>query len=107
MRNFSLGVARRDLMLFAAAAIAALVITVLWDLLLADPIALIFPNNSQIANKYVLTFLMYGLAFLAAILSLFMARRNGGEMTRAGLLARFLIRFGIALEVFGILITPI
>jgi uncharacterized membrane protein YjgN (DUF898 family) len=107
MRNFRLGVARRDLMLFAGTAVAAFAITVLWDLLLVDSISLMFPNNSQIANKYVLTFLMYGLAFLVAILSLFMARRNGGETTRVGLIAGFLIRFGIALEVFGILITPI
>ena len=107
MRNFNLGVPRRELLLFAGAAVVALVITILWDLLLVDPIAVMFPNNSQVANKYLLTFLMYGLAFLAAVVSLFLARRSGGETTRGHLIAGFLIRFGLALEVFGLLITPV
>ncbi len=107
MRNFNLGVRRSDLLLYAIGAVLAFVVTVAWDLVLVDPISAQFPNNSQIANKYVLTFFMYGLAFLATIVSLVMARRGGGETTRATLLAGFLIRFGLALEVFGILITPI
>jgi hypothetical protein len=110
MRNFSLGVGRRDLGLFAGAAIVAIVLALLWHLFLVDLIGNSIPycqNNSQICNKYFLTFVIYALAFAVSAASLLLARRATGEMTRHNMIAGFLIRFGLALQIFGMLITPL
>ena len=117
MRNFSLGVPNRDLILFAGAAVVGIALTILWHLFLIGPISSLFPANSQIANKYFLTVLLMGLAFVVTLASLAIApraRREGDRPARRGLRARlwallpgFLVRFGLALEIVGILITPI
>ena len=117
MRNFSLGVSRRDLILFAGASVVGIALTILWHLFLIGPISSLFPANSQIANKYFLTFVLMGLSFVVTLASLVIApreRRDNGRPARrrlrsrlAPLLPGFLVRFGLALEIIGILITPI
>lgn len=113
MRNFSLGVGRRDLALFGGATLLALIVTVVWHLFMIEPITAFFPNYAQLANKYILTFIIYGLALLVAVLSVLLARRGAAEanraneMGRSSMLAQFLVRFGVALEILGLIITPV
>ena len=107
MRNFSLGVGRRDLVLFGGVTLLALVITVVWHLFMIEPINAFFPNYAQLANKYILTLIVFGLAFLAAVVSLLLARRGAAEVGRSWMIAQFLVRFGVALEILGLIVTPI
>lgn len=107
MRNFSLGVSRRDIMLFALASLVAIGLTIGWHLALVDLVGSFSRGNEQRANKYFLTVVIFGLAFVAALASLALAQRGGARPSLFGLLPGFLVRFGIALQLFGTLITPI
>ncbi len=107
LRRINLGVSRTDLLLFVLAIVAALVLTVLWHLFLIDLIGSVMPGNEQLANKYFLTFILLGLSALVTLVSLFVARREGGVRTRHDLIAGVMIRFGLALQIIGIIITPI
>ena len=117
MGNFSLGVSRRDLILFAGASVVGIALTILWHLFLIGPISSLFQANAQIANKYFLTAVLTGLSFVVTLASLAIAprerRENDRPVTRGlrsrlgSLLPGFLVRFGLALEIIGILITPI
>ena len=104
MRNFSLGVPRRDLILFAAATVLAIAVTIVWMLFLVDIIGGFWVGNEQRINKYFLTVVLIGLAIVVSAVSLLGARRESGAR---GMLPGFLVRFGLALQIFGILITPI
>ncbi len=102
MRNFNLGVGRRDLAFFAGAAILMIVLTIVWDLALADVIV------DQALNKYFLTLVLFGLAALTAFLASLVAGRDDGARTSLrGRLPGLIVRFGMALQIFGIVITPI
>lgn len=104
MRNFSLGVDRRNLLLFTVAVVLAFVLTLVWSLLLVDFIGSFWAGEEQRINKYLLTVALYGLAFLTAVASLGAGARG---MARRALLPGFLVRFGMALELIGIVIIPI
>ncbi len=107
MRNFSLGVDRRNIALFVLGSVAALGITVVWHLFLIGPITNFAPNNAQRLNKYVLTFLLFGLAGAVTLASLALSRREGRRPGLLGLLPGVMVRFGMALQIFGTLITPV
>ncbi len=107
MRNFSLGVDRRNIGLFALGSLAALGVTIVWHLFLVGPITNFAPNNAQRLNKYVLTFLLFGLAGAVTLVSLALSRREGRRPGLLGLLPGVMVRFGMALQIFGIMITPI
>ncbi len=107
MRNFNLGVRRLDIALFALAALAAVGFTVLWHLTMVDWIGSLWRGNEQRINKYFLTVVLYGLAFGVTIVSLGLAHLRGPRPGLFALLPGFLVRFGLALQIFGILIMPI
>ncbi len=107
LRNLNLGVGRRDTALFVGGTILALGLTALWDLLLVEPITAAFPNNAQVVTKYLLTAMIIALAGAITLVSLVLARRQGAGAERRGMIAGFLIRFGLALQIFGIFIVPI
>lgn len=110
MRNINLGAGRRDIVLFAGATALAILVTLLWNLFLVDPISNFgsyCQRNSQICNKYFLTVVIFGIAVVTTALSIILARRVGGLATRHTLIAGTLVRFGLALQLLGILITPI
>jgi predicted neutral ceramidase superfamily lipid hydrolase len=98
MRNFSLGVGRRDLIIFAGSTILMLVLTIVWDLFLVETI------SSQALNKYFLTLVLFALAAVVAFLSAVAAGRSAGIR---GMLPSLVTRFGLALQIFGTMITPI
>ncbi len=103
MRNFSLGVGRRDTVIFVGATILVILLVIGWDLALVDVI------GTQQLNKYFLALMVYAVAFVIAGLSALAGGLRRG-MGRAGILAMipsFLVRFGLALQIFGIMITPI
>ena len=104
-----LGVDRRDVILFTGAALLALGFTIVWHLFIVEPISNtpLFRENPQRANKYMLTAVMFAISLLVAIASLLMPRRDGERRARRDLLSGFLVRFGLALEIAGTLITPI
>ncbi len=104
MRNFSLGVDRRNVLLFTVVIVLAFVLTVVWSLFLVDPIGGFWVGEEQRINKYILTIVLYGLAFVTAIVSLGAGVRGA---SRSALLPGFLVRFGMALELIGIAIIPI
>ncbi len=104
MRNFSLGVDRRNILLFTVAVVVAFVLTVVWSLLLVDPIGSLWVGEEQRINKYVLTAALYGLAVLVAVVSLGVGARGA---SRRALLPGFLVRFGMALQFIGVVIIPI
>ena len=102
MRNFNLGVGRRDLVFFAGATILMIVLTIVWDLVLADVIV------DQALNKYFLTLVLFGLAAVVAFLTSLAAGRGDGARTGLrGRLPGLIVRFGMALQIFGTMITPI
>src|SRR5688572_5823565 len=107
MRNFISGLDRRDVALYAGGLVLAIVLTVLWDLLLEPAVSSMFPDNAQVFNKYLLAFIVVGLAVLVTLISLVAAQRGGGLATRNALIAGLLVRLGIALEILGIAIIPI
>lgn len=96
MRNFSLGVGRRDVIFFTGATVAMFVFTIFWDLVL-EPLI-----NDQVLNKYFLTLVLFGFALAVAVLT----AAAGGRNAR-GFVPSVLARFGVALQIFGIAITPI
>lgn len=98
MRNFSLGVGRRDAVIFTGATILVILLTIVWDLFLVDLI------GTQALNKYFLTVVLFGLALVLAFVSAIAAGRNGRSR---GMVSSLLARFGLALQIFGIMITPI
>lgn len=104
MRNFSLGVDRRNIVLFMAAVVLGFVLTVVWSLFLIDLIGSLWVGEEQRINKYILTVVLYGLAFLTAVVSLGAGARG---MARRALLPGFLVRFGMALQLIGVVIIPI
>src|SRR3712207_1714997 len=107
MRNFNLGVRHIDIALFALAALAGVVLVIVWHLTLVDWVGSFWRGNEQRINKYVLTLVLYGLAFGVAIVSLGLAHVRGPRPGLAALLPGFLVRFGLALQILGILIVPI
>jgi hypothetical protein len=98
MRNFSLGVGRRDAFIFAGATILVILLTIGWNLFLVDII------GTQALNKYFLTVVLFGLALVLAVFSTVVAGRSAGVR---GMLPSLMTRFGLALQIFGIMITPI
>ena len=86
----------RDILLFTVLGLAALGFTVVWALFLANlPIPLIGQNGF-------LFLAVIAFSVLAAAIPFF---TWGRRETRP--LARAFIRFGLALQIFGILITPV
>jgi hypothetical protein len=106
MRNFSLGVNRRDLILYILGAIVAIGFTFFWQAALIGPIGSFWVGNEQRINKYFLTLIIYGIAVVITLLSQLASLRDADRSGRR-MLPGFLVRFGLALEIFGILITPI
>ena len=106
MRNFSLGVNRRDLILYVIGAIVAIGFTFFWQAALVGPIGSLWAGNEQRANKYFLTVVMYGVAVVVTILSYLASLRDADRSGRR-MVPGIMVRLGLALEIFGILITPI
>lgn len=98
MRNFSLGVGRRDILFFTGATIVMFVLTVIWDLFL-EPVI-----KDQSLNKYFLTALLFAFAGLVAFGTAVVGGRSAGVR---GFVPSVLARFGLALQIFGTAITPI
>lgn len=98
MRNFSLGVGRRDIVFFTGATILIIVLTIVWDLVLANWIV------DQTLNKYFLTLVVFALAGAVAFLTAIVGGMRGGLR---GMLPSLMVRFGLALQIFGTMITPI
>lgn len=107
LRNFNLGADRRDVVLFVVGTILALGLTVFWDQILVAPITASFPNNAQVVSKYVLCLIILLLAGVISVLSLISSRRSTRDGGPRQPVAGLMIRFGLALQIFGILITPI
>ncbi len=107
MRNFNLGVDRRNIFLFVLGSLLALGVTVFWDFFLLGPITDFAPDNAQNLNKYVLTLLLFGLSAAVTLASLALSRREGRRPGMLGLLPGLMVRFGLALQIFGTVITPI
>ncbi len=107
MRNFSLGVDRRNIGLFVLGSLAAFGLTVVWHLFLVEPITNFAPGNAQRLNKYVLTFLLFGLSGAVTLASLALSRREGRRAGLLGLVPGLMVRFGLALQIFGTVITPV
>jgi hypothetical protein len=106
MRNFSLGVNRRDLLLFAAAAVLGVLLTIVWDLFVEPMITGMAGDNAQQFNKYILTVLLLGLCVLVSVVSLG-AARSEQRRDRRSLVAGLMVRFGIAMQLIGLIVTPI
>jgi hypothetical protein len=98
MRNINLGVDRREYILFGGSTLLVLVMTILWAVLFVP----VF--NDQAFNKYMLTVVLYGLSVLIAVVSLGATMRGA---SRRAMLPGFLVRFGLALQFFGIIIMPV
>ena len=107
MRNFKLGVGRRDLILFVGATLLVIAFTIVWTLFLVDFIGSLWRGEEQRINKYFLALFLLGLAGAVTLVSLGVAQRGGGRPDIRALLPGFMVRFGLALQVFGICITPI
>src|SRR3954452_17572980 len=95
MRNVLAGIGRRDIGIYVGATILMILLTIGWDLFLVETI------GTQQLNKYFLTAVLFALAALVAVVSAIAARGSHGFA------AALLVRFGLALEIFGIMITPI
>ena len=103
----SLGIgSRRDILLFVVATIAALGLTVVWAFVLVNFIA----AGDQTVNKYLLTIATLGLAALTGLVPLLLRwdrEPDGGRRGRFGLsnraIAAFMVRFGIAAQIFAVL----
>lgn len=95
---------RRDVLLFVAASVLMLAVEVVWLLVLEPLVNNLAGPNGQLYNKYVLTLLVLGVAALAAFVPNLMP--NWGRSERKPR-ASFMVRFGIALQIFGLLISPI
>jgi hypothetical protein len=86
---------RRDVLLMAAATIAVFIITAVWGVVLAGKIG---PFRSQNISKYFLTFLFFAAAgAVAALPYLTKWDRQAGHVV-----ARAVVRFGIALQLFAV-----
>jgi len=86
---------RRDVLLMTAATIAVFVITAVWGVLLAGRID---PFRSQNVSKYFLTFLFFAAAGgVAAFPYLSKWDQQAGHAV-----ARAVVRFGIALQLFAV-----
>ena len=108
MRNLSLGVSARDAILFLGAIFVALGITVVWLSYLEEPIGSLWAGNEQRINKYFLTVVLFGLAGLVALISLrSQQRRRRTRPSLQALLPALMMRFGLALQFVGTVITPI
>jgi len=107
LENLGIG-SRRDILLFVATSILAFGITVVWAFALVEFIA----GGDQTLNKYLLTIVILGIAFLAGAIPLLLRwdrEEDGRGRGRFGLssraIAAFMVRFGLAAQIFGVLIT--
>lgn len=103
----SLGIgSRRDIVLFTAASIVALGLTIAWAFVLVNFIA----GADQTINKYLLTIAMLGIAALTGIVPLLLRwdrEPEGSPRGRFGLsnraIAAFMVRFGLAAQIIAVL----
>ena len=105
----SLGIgSRRDILLFVGASIVALGITIVWAFALVESI----DGGNQTTNKYLLSVVILGIAFLVGAIPLLL-RWDGdaGGRGRFGLsshaIAAFMVRFGLAAQIIAVLITTV
>jgi hypothetical protein len=96
---------RRDVLLFTALGIVSIVVTLGWALLVLSGIFNI--ENIEVfgislPNTYFLTLIVFGISALAAVLPRVLWARDERKPR-----ATLMVRFGMALQIFGILITPI
>lgn len=89
---------RRDVVLFVIATLLLLAFTMVWAVFLTPII------NDQVLNKYFLTLVILIAAAVPALIPRFLPGWGGTERRPW---AAFMVRFGMALLIFGVLITPI
>jgi len=106
MRNFNLGVNRRDVILYVIGAIVSIGFTIFWQAALIVPLGTLWVGNEQRINKYFLTLIIYGIAAVITLLSYLASLRDADRSGRR-MLPGIMVRMGLALEIFGIIITPI
>lgn len=102
---------RRDILLFVAGSLVAFGLTIVWAFVLFRLIA----NGDQRINKYLLALAILGVAAVLGAIPLLLGWERGAEEGRArgrfGLSQRaigaFMIRFGIAAQIFALLISLI
>lgn len=86
----------RDVVLYAGLGVALLAFTIVWALFLTDAIAVVLPNTMFMLLVVVV------FAILAALVPRITYGRNETHPN-----ARLAVRLGLALEIFGLLITPV
>lgn len=96
-----LGIQVTDIIFWVIASLIVFGLGVAWDFLFAETL-------DQNLNKYLLTFMVYAASAVAAVISLILARMSGrGEQIASRQRAQAVVRFGMALQIFGTVITPI
>ncbi|WP_026370970.1 hypothetical protein [Kallotenue papyrolyticum] len=95
LRSFQLA-PRNDVLLFLGLDLGLFALTIVWALLLAEPIFRVAKKG----NNYLILLLLFLFALLAALIPyLTWGRRE----TRPR--ARFMVRFGLALQIFAVTLT--
>ncbi len=93
-------VPRNDALLVVALGVVIVGLGIVWAALLADPIFLRFGSSSP--NNWLMLLTLIGFAALAAAIPRFTWGRDESRP-----IARAMVRFGISLQIFAVLMTPI
>lgn len=96
-----LGIRVADIVFWTVASVVVFAVTLLWDLVLADIV------DDQNLNKYLLTAIIIGLAVAFTVLSLIVSGGGAAAQSRKHRRAQIAARLGIALQLFGTIITPL
>lgn len=101
------GISPVEIGLWAAGFVVTLIVSIVWDLVLLEPIQAAGGDKGQNFNKYFLTAVMFGLAAAFAFLSNLLTARQASETPVRRPVARFMVRFGFALQFLSVALLPL